>query len=508
MEADLSLAEKRLLLALPRDGSAMGTSQLAGRPGFPTESEVLVAADRPQRLGLVNVAEEETELYRLEPEGLIHQAKGLPERRAVDALAGAGGRLRLADLKARAALSDEEAGVAIGWLRKKGWATSAKTKAGLEITLVGEAPEPGPDEILLAQLGREPRPIDSSPGLALLMERPALVTKAVQVRRLLSLTAGGKKTAGSLKPDDVEGQIEVGQFTPELVAKWPTMSAEERARHRIRPFDLSIAGAPQYPGKAHPLTHILTEIRDIFWAMGFQEISGDYVESAYWNMDALFIPQDHPARDMQDTFYLKSPARLEVAQAELDRAAAVHESGGGTGSTGWGGHFDRDVAQKALLRTHTTNTTIRYLAANPKGAHKVFGLGRVFRKETMDATHLPEFTQIEGIVTEPGCTFNTLVGLCRHFFGKMGFPQVRFRPAYFPYTEPSMEIEVFYNNRWMELGGCGIFRPEVKMPLGVENNVLAWGFGLERLAMMRLGLKDIRDLYISDVQWLRETPVR
>ena len=135
------------------------------------------------------------------------------------------------------------------------------------------------------------------------------------------------------------------------------------------------------------------------------------------------------------------------------------------------------------------------------------GLGKVFRKETMDATHLPEFYQIEGIVTEPDATFDMLMGLCRTFFTAMGFPEVRFRPAYFPYTEPSMEIDVWYNDKWMELGGCGVFRPEVTEPLGVEHPVLAWGFGLERLAMMRLGLKDIRDLYISDVRWLKEQPL-
>jgi phenylalanyl-tRNA synthetase alpha chain len=252
----------------------------------------------------------------------------------------------------------------------------------------------------------------------------------------------------------------------------------------------------------------MEQIRDIFWKMGFQEIAGDYVESAFWNMDALFIPQDHPAREMQDTFYLETPAQLHVAEEDLERGRAVHLDGGGTGSTGWGGDFDEEVSRRALLRTHTTNTTVRHLAENPKGVVKVFGLGKVFRKETMDATHLPEFYQIEGIVTEPGADFNMLVGLCKVFFGAMGFPEVRFRPAYFPYTEPSMEIDVHYNGRWMELGGCGVFRPEVTEPLGVPDPVLAWGFGLERLAMMRLGLTDIRDLYVSDLRWLKDTPLQ
>ena len=506
MDLNLALTEKRLLLSLPKDGSPVAAASLL-KAGFGSETEVLQAAGAPQRHGLVAVHEETETLHSLSEEGLRFQKAGLPERRAAAALHKAGGRLALQDLGPAAGLQGAEVNVAVGWLRKKAWASMEKGPAGTTVVLSNGVPAEGMDEIVLLDLGREPKSAREPSAIAMLAQRGGLLVEAVRTRRSLTLTPAGQKFVKGLDPAALQAS-EVNQVTPELIAKWATMTPAERAKHALRPFDFGVAVAPQFPGKAHPLTHILTEIRGIFWSMGFQEIAGDYVESAHWNMDALFIPQDHPARDMQDTFYLNEPAKIEVAKADLDRAALVHERGGKTGSTGWGGRFDREVSQRALLRTHTTNTTIRYLAEHPKGASKVFGLGRVFRKETMDATHLPEFTQIEGIVTEPGCTFNTLVGLCRHFFAAMGFPEVRFRPAYFPYTEPSMEIDVLYNGRWMELGGCGIFRPEVTKPLGVENNVLAWGFGLERLAMMRLGLKDIRDLYISDVQWLRETPVR
>ncbi|HUR63025.1 MAG TPA: phenylalanine--tRNA ligase subunit alpha, partial [Candidatus Thermoplasmatota archaeon] len=183
-------------------------------------------------------------------------------------------------------------------------------------------------------------------------------------------------------------------------------------------------------------------------------------------------------------------------------------SGGGTGSAGWGGAFSKEVSQKALLRTHTTVTTIRHLAAHPNPPAKVFGIGRVFRNEAMDATHLPEFHQIEGILVEEGATFQTLIGVLREFYTRLGFPEVKFRPSFYPYTEPSLDVAVRWNNRWLELGGAGIFRPEVSQPLGVPCPVLAWGLGLERLAMMRLGLKDIRDLYVPDLKWLQENPLR
>ena len=503
LEIPLSLAEKRLLLALPADGLPVAAGQV---PGFGSETEALQAAGAPVRHGLVAVEEEAETQHSLSPEGLRYQKVGLPERRAAAALHAAGGRLPLSELGAKAGLDATEANVAVGWLRKKGWASMEKGPAGTVVALKGGVPPQGMDEVVLLDLGATPKSAREPNAIAQLASRGGLLVEHARTRRRLRLTPEGQRLVRTMDRAAL-AQTEVNQVTPELVAKWATLSPQERARHVLRPFDLGLPVAPQFPGKAHPLTHILSEIRGIFWSMGFQEIAGDYVESAHWNMDALFIPQDHPARDMQDTFYLAEPSRIDVSKADLERVAAVHERGGGTGSAGWGSAFDRDVSQKALLRTHTTNTTIRYLAEHPKDVTKVFGLGRVFRKETMDATHLPEFTQIEGIVTEPGCTFNTLVGLCKHFFAAMGFPKVRFRPAYFPYTEPSMEIDVFYNGRWMELGGCGIFRPEVTKPLGVPHNVLAWGFGLERLAMMRLGLKDIRDLYISDVQWLRETPV-
>ena len=240
--------------------------------------------------------------------------------------------------------------------------------------------------------------------------------------------------------------------------------------------------------------------------MGFTEIEGDYVESAFWNMDALFIPQDHPARELQDTFYLSEPASFVINEKEiLEAVKQIHEDGGNTGSKGWGTNWSKENAQQALLRTHTTVGTIRYLADNPSPPARVFSVGRVFRREALDSTHLPEFTQVEGIIVEPEANFGMLIGVLKEFYRRMGFNDVRVRPAYFPYTEPSLEVEVKFGNKWLELGGAGIFRPEVTAPFELDCPVLAWGLGLERLAMLHLGIKDIRMLYQSDLKWLKET---
>jgi phenylalanyl-tRNA synthetase alpha chain len=211
---------------------------------------------------------------------------------------------------------------------------------------------------------------------------------------------------------------------------------------------------------------------------------------------------------MQDTFYVEDPKRLDLSKWNdlVEIIKEVHENGWKTGSLGWRYKWSRAEAERALLRTHTTLNTVRYISENPEIPFKVFSIGRIFRNEAMDSTHLPEFTQIEGIVCEEGSNFNMLCGVLKEFYRRMGIPQTRLRPGYFPYTEPSVEVEINWKGEWMELGGAGVFRPEVTMPYGVEQPVLAWGLGLERLAMLIYGLDDIRDIYISDMDWLKSVP--
>ena len=164
-------------------------------------------------------------------------------------------------------------------------------------------------------------------------------------------------------------------------------------------------------------------------------------------------------------------------------------------------------SKKALLRTHTTVNTVRHIAENPSKPSRVFGVGRVFRQETIDRTHLPEFHQIEGIIHEQNASLPMLITTLRTFYSKMGYSDVRVRPAYFPYTEPSIEVEILWRGKWLELGGAGIFRPEVTQPLGTDWPVCAWGIGLERLAMLILGLDDIRELYQPDLEVLSKMPL-
>ncbi len=211
---------------------------------------------------------------------------------------------------------------------------------------------------------------------------------------------------------------------------------------------------------------------------------------------------------MQDTFYIKIPQMAKLPGEELvSSVARVHEDGGATGSEGWGYQWDEEIARQSVLRTHTTCVSARFLEDN-KPPLKMFSVGRVFRRETITYKHLPEFHQVEGIIAAEDIDFENLLGILKEFYHKLGF-DVRFRPAYFPYTYLSTECEIYLPEKesWIELGGSGMFRPEVLEPLGVETPVAAFGLGIERLAMIRLGITDIRMLYKSDLGWLRNLPV-
>lgn len=302
----------------------------------------------------------------------------------------------------------------------------------------------------------------------------------------------------------IEITDEVSQLTHEHLK---TGSYKDK---KFRQYDVDTIVPELLNAKMHPLRNIIEEIRDIFLQMGFQEIQGPMAESSFWNFDALFVPQDHPAREMQDTFYLERPGVARLPDNEtVDAVKSAHEDGGVSKSVGWRYKWNSDMARTTLLRTHTTATTIRALAERKKAPIKVFSVDRVFRNERITYKHIPEFHQCEGIVVGQ-VNFNNLLGILKEFYAKMGFEKVRFRPGFFPYTEPSLEVEVFFEEKgkWLELGGAGIFRPEVTEPLGITEPVLAWGLGLERLAMLRLNLNDIRVFYLSDIDELRRLPVR
>ena len=340
---------------------------------------------------------------------------------------------------------------------------------------------------------------DVSEALKTLRSRNFLKTKS-RKERSVALTDAGRK----LLKEGVEKVEYVNQLTEAMLLSgdWKDVT--------FRPYDVQLDTTPVHPGKPHPLRRVLEETRQAFLHMGFTEIRGHYVESAFWDFDALFQPQDHPAREMQDTFYCERPGLFSLPKEELvETIRRTHEEGGDTGSTGWRYRWSEDKAKQVVLRTHTTAVTVAACHNDPKPPQKLFTVGRVFRRETIDYKHLPEFHQVDGIIIDESASFANLLGTLTAFYKQMGFEAVKFRPAFFPYTEPSVEVFVRMPGRkeWFELGGAGVFRPEVTRPAGVEAPVLAWGLGLERLAMIRYQIQDIRELYLSHLDWLRGNPL-
>jgi phenylalanyl-tRNA synthetase alpha chain len=276
----------------------------------------------------------------------------------------------------------------------------------------------------------------------------------------------------------------------------------------FKPFNFNAKGKDPQGGHIHPLLKVRSFFRTVLLEMGFEEMStNNFVETSFWNFDSLFQPQQHPARDAHDTFFLKEPASAANFEADyMEKVKTMHEQGGNE-SIGWRYNWSVDEAKKNILRTHTTAVSSKMLYQLAKDGFrpkKYFSIDRVFRNETSDATHLPEFHQIEGLIADRNLGLADLIGTISQFFHKIGITQLRFKPAYNPYTEPSMEIFGYHPTlkRWTEIGNSGVFRPEMLKPMGLPDDVsvIAWGLSVERPTMIQYNIDNIRDLFGHKVQ--------
>ena len=434
----------------------------------------------------------------------------LPERRVMHALAENNGRIELKDLARLSGLPQKEAGRAIkpleamGYAQRDGGSFVASDALDLE-----NLPPMEHHEKLLQYISRHgsltreeamDEDIDLDKAREGIGQRGGLITERERRRWWASISDQGRHVDSA----SVHSRRTVNILDHELLKEGAWRSVE------FRPYDVTLASKNLIPGKMHPFRRVLENTRRAFFDMGFTEVSSPHVESAFWTFDALFQPQDHPAREMQDTFYVKRPNRASLPTTDfVEYVRQTHENGWETGSDGWGTDWSAEKASEVVLRTHTTAASIRALAEDPNPPRKIFIVGTVFRRETIDYKHLPLFHQVDGIIIDEHGSFSSLLGTLAEFYRKMGFEKFEFRPGFFPYTEPSVEVFVWHDERkdWVEMGGAGVFRDEVTRPFGCTVPVLAWGLGLERLAMFKYGLASIRDLYHSDIDWLREVPL-
>lgn len=457
--------------------------------------EVVRALQWLEAKGIIKINMQGREIVSLTNLGKEYSVKGLPEKKFLESLKGI-------TPSSKIPLSNQELGVCIGLLKRNNAIKLVPGKElSFEITDIGREMLEGkwPFESLLKKL---PAPLGllskEEKELFLQLKSRGIATSDMEKGMSVSLTELGK----SLQNVKFSGKDIIDVLTPKMLADNSWKGKD------FRRYDLKFDVPKIYAGRLHPLQETISQIRKIFLNMGFKEMEGPLIETAFWCMDSMWIPQDHPAREVQDTFYL--PYKGTIPKELARKVAEMHETGGQCGSKGYGYKWNEDLAKQLLLRTHTTATTFRFFGEKkPKFPAKYFYIGRIFRNEAIDATHLPEFHQSEGFIMDEDLTLRDLMGYIKEFYNLMGIHKIKFRPAYNPYTEPSMEC-IGYNEqlgKWVELINSGIFRPEALEPYGINVPVIAWGLGVERLAMMLSQQKDIRNMLgaSGDLNWFRNS---
>jgi phenylalanyl-tRNA synthetase alpha chain len=438
---------------------------------------------------LLSIDEPSTKRVYLASEGMSAAKNGLPERRLVNAVKE--GKVRIAEVLANGSIKNEEVNAAIAGARRNQWIQLIEGK--MVPTALTE--KQSPEERFLTSLGSGMEVTklteDEKVVLEQLKKRPNYIEIKEEKELRISLTDAGRRLVPTLKEEQAERRL-----TTELITSGRWRKA------KFSPLDVEAPAPVVYPGRRHPLIDIVEEVKENFVGLGFSEIEGPMIQSGFWNFDALFTPQDHSSREMQDTFYISDQKQaIPASKHQIVKVSQVHKQR-------WSPNWAIKEAERLVLRTHTTPVTLQHLAKIKSDVGRFFSVDRVFRNEKMSYKHLVEFHQVEGVVTAQEVSLRELMGLQKEFYAKMGITRIKFWPTFFPYTEPSLQ-SVVYNEKlekWVELFGMGIFRPEVTKPLGIKNRVLAWGGGLERIAMLRFGLDDVRELYGNKLSWLRSVP--
>ena len=415
--------------------------------------------------GFAIVTESEKITLSLGPNGLDSLKNGLPERKLINMLKDEPKTFE----QIRSVLSGAGFNVAIANAKKNGWIKIEKDNSD-SLVSIKEKPIETPEEKLLSFIGEKTvlqEEITNSLAMKILLSRPNYIIQTSEKLKNISLTNAALSLDTSISSS---GAIDVEADVSSIFA-----------------------------ARTHPLQDTIDEIREIFVNLGFSEIFGSMTQSSFWNFDALFTPQDHPARELQDTFYLEDMELKNPATAsQIKNISSSH-------SKNWKYDWKLSESQKMVLRTHTTCVTIKHLAEQKPENARIFSLGRVFRNEKVSYKHLVEFNQIEGIVIGNNTTLRDLMGIQKEFYKKLGLTKIKFWPTFFPYTEPSLQTMVYNEKlgKWIELFGMGIFRPEVTKPLGIDKPVSAWGGGIERIAMLKYELDDVREFYNNNLSWLR-----
>ncbi|MHC1590817.1 MAG: phenylalanine--tRNA ligase subunit alpha [Candidatus Helarchaeales archaeon] len=510
-EIAVSKNELKILDALRELGGTASIESIAQKTGL-DKGQVISSKSWLITKKLIKVTEKRRSEYELTDEGRIFARNRLPERQLLELLKDSEG-IPLIELKDKIT-PKEFLNVGIKWAKTNGWIVFDKKEKKKLVRLSPEGQKALKTGFLLDQVLKfiQDAPESKVDLNELKKSIPGVsdeVMEQLKKRRLVECK-DHVEILFHLNPNVKFDELITDQIT--RLTRDDISSGSWKSRS-IKPYDVQISAPIIFPGRKHPYLEILAEVREILIGMGFQEEKGPLVECEFWNFDALFQAQDHPAREIHDTFTLKYPteANLKIDQYKKN-VMKTHLNGWKTGSKGWG-VFDETFAtsRKLILRSQTTAVSVRTINKYRKPPIRMFCIDKVFRPDVLDAKHALEFHQVEGIVLDEGLTLRNLFGVLSQFARELGFDKVKFKPGYFPFTEPSVEAFVKHEKLgWIEILGSGLFRPEVLIPFGIDYprvQCLAWGIGIGRLAMIRLGLDDIRELHSQNLDYLRRAGI-
>ncbi|MGC8537788.1 MAG: phenylalanine--tRNA ligase subunit alpha [Candidatus Micrarchaeia archaeon] len=479
--------DESMLLSYLKDGGKRSVEEACKALGI-DQSAVSSYVEGLEAIGAISVQRSKQYNVQVTEEGKRDIKEGFPEERLIDSIAKSG------ELKISSGIDS----IALGWARKNSWV--AVESGNLRLTDSGKLAvgKSYPYRDLLGRLEKEEESLhieklikEDKNRIDELVKRGLLTIRERNTISSISITDEGKKLLGS-KPEEV-----ITSLSRDII------KSEGWKGKKFKRYDVSDPTERAYPARMHPSHRFFNYIRSVFSGMGFSEVEGPIINNAFWNFDALFSPQDHPTRDMQDTFFLSSPKEIDINDLELlSRVKRMHKKG-------WKGAWKESLAKQALLRTHTTVVSVKNIlkyGSLEESAYpvKLFSLGKVFRNESIDYKHLNELNQLDGIIIGNSLTLSNLIFTMREFYSYLGI-DVKFKPSYFPFVEPGME-GYYYNkehNDNIELFGGGIIRKEITKAMGTNKTVLAWGMGLDRMMFDYVETGSLSEIYRNQVGWLR-----
>lgn len=475
----LSEIERKTLVGL-RDGQLKNAEQIASSANMNIDS-VRRAIMWLKEKALIDLIESAKTHISLTAAGKEALQNGLPEKRAIESINQAGGKERLGEIQKKANLG-KESDFVLGIAKRNAWVSIHKEGNGIVLELTGLEKDllqgKYASEVALRKIDKNEK-LNENENEAL----NGLVRRGFAEKRQV-----------------IERNAKINDLGAEALA------IVERSAGRKYVVDAQVPEI--FLGKKQPYVQFLGQIRNKLVALGFREMHAPLITQEFYNFDALFQPQGHPARSWSDTYQLKQPKFGKLPDAKIvAKVKAAHENGANTGSRGWGYKWNEEIAKRLMPSAHGTAHSARQLVKGIETPGKYFAIARCYRPDVVDATHLIEFNQLEGFIVDASFNFRHLLGMLKQFAIEIaGAEEVKFLPDYYPFTEPSVQLSAKHPELgWIEFAGAGIFRPEMMLPLGIKEPALAWGIGIDRLAMFKLNIKDVRYLFSDDLNWLRES---